>query len=61
MQQYFVEQKCNLNELVAFTSEQQHHISHVLRMKADSVVRIVDCDGCAYLAKIQFFHVLSIL
>ncbi|MBQ9841314.1 MAG: 16S rRNA (uracil(1498)-N(3))-methyltransferase [Erysipelotrichaceae bacterium] len=56
MQQYFVEQKCNLNELVAFTSEQQHHISHVLRMKADSVVRIVDCDGCAYLAKIQFIQ-----
>ena len=54
MQQYFVEQKCNVNEFVAFTSEQQHHIAHVLRMKTDTVVRIVDCESIAYLAKIQY-------
>lgn len=56
MQQYFVEQKGVLNELVGFTSEQQHHIAHVLRMKSDTKVRIVDCDGCAFLATIAYVN-----
>ena len=56
MQQYFVEQKGVLNELVAFTNEQQHHIAHVLRMKSDTLVRIVDCDGCAFLATILYVN-----
>ena len=56
MQQYFVEQKGNMNEVIAFTQEQQHHIAHVLRMKQGSVVRIVDNEGCAYLATISYVH-----
>lgn len=49
MQQYFLETKVSQDGMVYFTTEQNHHIQHVLRMKEDTIVKVVDVDGRAFL------------
>ena len=53
MQQYFIEEKAQLNKIVHFSKEQSHHISRVLRMKDDDIVKIVDPNGEAFLVKLE--------
>ncbi|MDD6467647.1 MAG: RsmE family RNA methyltransferase [Erysipelotrichaceae bacterium] len=54
MQQYFLDQKINCEQKIEFNQEQQHHIAHVLRMKQDTVVRIVDEENHVFLASIHY-------
>lgn len=54
MQQYFIEQNATLDGIVVFDKEQSHHIQRVLRMKENDIVKVVDCDGSAFLAEIYY-------
>ena len=53
MQQYYIEEKANLNETITFNKEQSHHIARVLRMKDDDVVKVVDPYQNAFLVKLK--------
>ena len=52
MQQYFINQQIEKQEKIIFSTEQQHHIKRVLRMKNNDVVKIVDSRGMPYLVKL---------
>lgn len=52
MQQYFLDYAIE-NEIVSFNQEQAHHISKVLRMRNDDVVKVVDQNKKAYLVKLN--------
>lgn len=53
MQQYFIDEKAQLNKTIIFSKEQSHHISRVLRMHDDDIVKVVDCEQNAFLVKIK--------
>lgn len=55
MQQYFIENKINVNDTVSLNEEQSHHIKNVLRMKSDTRIRLVDQESNAYYASV-FYH-----
>ncbi len=54
MQQYFILEKIGTNDVICFNDEQTHHIRDVLRMKENTVVRIVDQDNKAAFATIFY-------
>lgn len=54
MQQYFIENKLEVNAEVVFNPEQSHHIKNVLRMKSDTTIRLVDSLSNAYYASIFY-------
>lgn len=54
MQQYFTNQTIQLHEAVLMEPKQAHHIQHVLRMKENSVVRIVDSNQQVYFGHIHY-------
>lgn len=45
MQQYFIQEKFNLNQTFTLDDEQTHHLLCVLRAKVGKVIRVVDIDG----------------
>lgn len=45
MQQYFIDQVLNSDDIVLFNDEQVHHIKRVLRMKTNDIVRVVDTNN----------------
>lgn len=54
MQQYFITEKVNLNEMITFSKEQSNHIQKVMRMNQGDIVKIVDGDGNPFLAEITY-------
>lgn len=54
MQQYFILEKIGTSDVICFNDEQAHHIRDVLRMKENTVVRIVDQDNQAAFATIFY-------
>lgn len=54
MQQYFADKVLQLHELYLFNQEDSKHIQQVMRMKMDSVVRIVDRHQQCFYASIQY-------
>ena len=52
MQQIFIEEKAELNKIVSFSEKKRHHLQHVLRMKENEIIRIVDSSNNVFLAKI---------
>lgn len=53
MQQYFIDTIAHMNDQIALNTEQSHHITHVLRMREDDVIRIVDTSSTMYFAHIH--------
>ena len=53
MQQYFVKETLELNQLVTLDQQQSFHIAKVMRMKEDDVIVIVDGAKVAYEATLQ--------
>ena len=54
MQQYFIDQTIKVQDEVLFNKEQAHHISHVMRMKENDVIRIADYKGHMFFAHLLF-------
>lgn len=54
MQQYFVNEKVNVKDQILVSDEQAHHIRHVLRMKENTVIRIVDEDKQVFFAHVKY-------
>lgn len=54
MQQYFINEKIDPNQILYFSKEQENHISKVLRMREGEIVKVVDTEFQPYLAKIHF-------
>ncbi len=54
MQQYFIDKPLRLNDTICFDKEQSHHILRVLRMKENSVVKIVDSNQEGFLSHIIY-------
>ena len=54
MQQYFLDQSVQCHETVEMNEEQAHHIRHVLRMKENTRIRIVDENQCVYFAHVLY-------
>lgn len=54
MQQYFVSNRIELNHEFCFDDEQAHHIKDVLRMKEDTIVRVVNQEHEAAFASIFY-------
>ncbi len=54
MQQYFINKNIEVNDTITFDEKQEHHIMRVLRMKSDSVVKLVDINQNPFLAHIQY-------
>lgn len=53
MQQYFVKETLELNQLVTLDQQQSFHIAKVMRMKEDDVIVIVDGAKVAYEATLH--------
>lgn len=53
MQQIFVNTKVGLNQPVALSSEQLHHLQNVVRLKNAEQLRVVDSDGKCFLAVVE--------
>lgn len=54
MQQYFIDQKIQLQDEVEMNKEQSHHISNVMRMKENEIIRIADYDSHMFFAHVLF-------
>lgn len=54
MQQYFIETCVNKQKNILMGKEQARHISHVMRMKENEVIRIVDCHARIFHAQIHY-------
>ncbi len=54
MQQYFIEQVAAINDVIEMNENQSHHMKTVMRMKEDSIIRIVDTNQKVYLAKVKY-------
>lgn len=54
MQQYFIEQHAEPAVRILMSDEQAHHISHVMRMKEQEQIRIVDPASSLYLAAVHY-------
>ncbi|NCC55464.1 MAG: 16S rRNA (uracil(1498)-N(3))-methyltransferase [Erysipelotrichia bacterium] len=54
MQQYFIKESVNFNNPVVFDKEQSNHIQKVMRMQANTVVKVVDANGSPFLATIYY-------
>lgn len=52
MQQYFLDQK--LSDRIEFNQEQSHHIMNVMRMKPQTMVRVVDADHQVAFVRIAY-------
>lgn len=59
MQQYFIDSSLSLNQIHHFDTEQAHHIQHVLRMKENTIVRLVDQMEQVFLAHIVYLDQVS--
>lgn len=53
MQQYFVQGSFNINDTIVFNEEQSHHMLHVLRMREQELIRVVDERGQVFLAQVK--------
>ena len=53
MQQYFVKETLDLNQVVALDTQQSFHIAKVMRMKEDDVIVVVDGAKTAYEATLR--------
>lgn len=53
MQQYFVEEDLQRGTKVKLNEEQSHHIQHVLRMKANDIIRIANHQGVVFQAHVE--------
>ena len=53
MQQYFVKETLDLNQIVALDTQQSFHIAKVMRMKEDDVIVVVDGSKVAYEATLR--------
>lgn len=54
MQQYFYSKRAQINDYIVLNDEQAHHVSHVLRMRENDVVRIVDKENTMFFAHLLF-------
>ena len=52
MRQYFVKEKLQCGSIVTLSEEIAHHLKNVLRKKSGEVIRLVDCQGSAFLARL---------
>lgn len=54
MQQYFIDTSAQQGDTIELNKEQSHHIAHVMRMKANEHIRIVDVHARIFLASVVF-------
>ena len=54
MQQYFIDNVAQCEGIVLFNEEQAHHIRHVMRMREQEIVKIVDASGNPFLVHIHY-------
>lgn len=54
MQQYFIHDIAHMHDHIQLDEEQSHHIAHVLRMREQDVIRIVDTNNQMFYAHILF-------
>lgn len=54
MQQYFIDKEIKLKDHILMSKEHAHHISHVLRMKEDTKIRIVDHHEHVFLGHVNY-------
>ncbi|MEG0313872.1 MAG: 16S rRNA (uracil(1498)-N(3))-methyltransferase [Erysipelotrichaceae bacterium] len=53
MQQYFVNDRLDINIMNNLDKDQAHHIINVMRMKTNDLIRVVDVDSKVFLCKIH--------
>ena len=53
MQQYFVKETLDLNQIVSLDMQQSFHISKVMRMKEEDTIVVVDGAKIAYEATLR--------
>lgn len=54
MQQYFVDALALPGETIVFSSQQAHHIRHVMRMPQGEYIRVADNSGSVMLAQVEY-------
>ncbi|WP_416324783.1 16S rRNA (uracil(1498)-N(3))-methyltransferase [[Eubacterium] hominis] len=53
MQQYFIDTMAHIHDEIILNEEQSHHITHVLRMRNDDVIRIADASEQMFFSHIR--------
>ncbi len=60
MQQYFYDKEIDGNSIV-LNEEQNHHIKNVMRMKAGSLIRIVDSSKTVFIGEVNYNQNIEII
>lgn len=54
MQQYFYDGQLSIEDIVSLSDDEKHHIQRVLRMRENSIVRLIDNNQQAFLTEVVY-------